>query len=285
MTENTMQEEAGTLSKEETDRFADVAGIRLHYNEAGSGPALICTHGGGPGANAWDNSKYVFGDLSQHFRTILLDCPGYGESQKGVSRGGIPMDIFIARLLRDFMDTVGIDRAHQYGSSQFANAALRFGIEYPDRVGKIVVQSSEFGPHPPGEPRPGIKSLISFAQEPSLEKMDTIFRNFTPREEYRPPELIAARYQKALTPGHLESRREFPNASNTDLTEELSRLQTEVLYVCGNGDGMIPVECALDALKMIPRSRAVIWGDRSGHFVIAEHSLEYARIVTDFLTH
>src|SRR5690349_11239522 len=44
---------AMALTKEQTDKFADVGGIRLHYNEAGSGPALICTHGGGPGANAW----------------------------------------------------------------------------------------------------------------------------------------------------------------------------------------------------------------------------------------
>jgi 2,6-dioxo-6-phenylhexa-3-enoate hydrolase len=276
---------AKTLTKEETDRFLDVGGITLHYNEAGSGPTFICTHGGGPGANAWDNSKYVFGTLSEHFRTILLDCPGYGESQKGVSREGVPMDVFIARLLRDFMDALGIDRAHQYGSSQFAPAALRFGIDYPDRVGKIVVQSSEFGPHPPGEPRPGIKALAKFAQDPTLEHMETIFGYFTPRAEYRPADLIASRFEKALAPGHLESRREMPNASNSDLTPELGRLQTEVLYVCGNGDGMIPVETALDALKIIPNSRALIWGDRSGHFVIAEHSAEYARIVVDFLTH
>jgi pimeloyl-ACP methyl ester carboxylesterase len=274
-----------TLSKEETDRFAEVNGIRLHYNEAGSGPALICTHGGGPGANAWDNSKYVFDELSQQFRTILLDLPGYGESEKGVSRNGVPMDIFVAELLRDLMDVLGIDRAHQYGSSQFAPACLRFGIEYPGRVGKIVVQSSEFGPHEPGEPRPGIKALINFAQNPTRENMDTVFRHFTPREEYRAPEVVDARFATALTPGHLESRKEMPNASNSDLTAELARLQTEVLYVCGNEDGMIPVETALDALKLIPRSRAVIWGDRSGHFVIAEHGSEYARIVIDFLTH
>lgn len=133
------------------------------------------------------------------------------------------MDIFLAKLLRDFMDVVGIDRAHQYGSSQFAPAALRFGIEYPDRVGKIVVQSSEFGPSK-GELTAGIKSLIAFAQDPSLEKMETVFSYFTPREEFRPPELIKARYEKALTPGHLESRREFPNPSNSDLTPELHRL-------------------------------------------------------------
>jgi 4,5:9,10-diseco-3-hydroxy-5,9,17-trioxoandrosta-1(10),2-diene-4-oate hydrolase len=271
------------LSKEETDRFVTVNGIKLHYNEAGSGPALICTHGGGPGANAWDNSKYVIDDLSKTFRVILLDLPGWGESQKLVKRGDVPLDIYVAKLLRDFMDELGVDKAHQYGSSQFAPACLRFGIEYPDRVGKIVVQSSEFGPLPK-DPGPGIKSLIAFAQEPSRDKMQTIFEYFTPREEFRPASVVDNRFEKAMAPDHLPSRREFPNAANSDLTDVLSKLRAEVLYVCGNDDGMIPVTTALDALKMIPRSRAVIWGDRSGHFVLTEHAAEYVRIVTDFLT-
>jgi pimeloyl-ACP methyl ester carboxylesterase len=272
------------LSKEETDRFVTVNGIKLHYNEAGSGPALICSHGGGPGANAWDNSKSVIDELSQTFRVILLDMPGWGESQKLVKRGDVPLDIYIAKLLLDFMDELGIDKAHQYGSSQFAPACLRFGIEYPDRVGKIVVQSSEFGPLP-ADPGPGIKSLIAFAQNPTRDNMQTIFEYFTPREEFRPASVIDSRFEKALAPDHLASRREFPNAANSNLTDVLPKLQAEVLYVCGNDDGMIPVTTALDALKMIPRSRAVIWGDRSGHFVLTEHSAEYARIVTDFLKH
>ncbi|HLI15852.1 MAG TPA: alpha/beta hydrolase [Acidimicrobiales bacterium] len=272
------------LSKEETDRFVDVGGIRLHYNEAGSGPAFICTHGGGPGANAWDNSKHVLKPLSEHFRTILLDCPGYGESQKGVSRNGVPMDIFIARLIRDFMDVLGIERAHQYGSSQFAPAALRFGLEYPDRCGKIVVQSTQVGPHE-GELPEGIKSLGAFANNPTIENMERVFSYFTPREEFRTPEIVKHRFEMALTPGHLESRREMTNASNSDLRGELHRLRTDTLILWGNEDGMIPVEEAFGLLKLIPRSRAVIWGDRSGHFVITEHPDEYARIVIDFLTH
>lgn len=271
------------LTKEQTDRFATVNEIRLHYNEAGTGPALICTHGGGPGANAWDNSKPVFDELSKTFRVILLDMPGWGESQKLIRRGDVPLDIYIADLLAAFMDELGIERAHQYGSSQFAPACLRFGISYPARTGKIVVQSSEFGPLPP-DPGPGIKSLIAFAQDPTRDNMQTIFEFFTPREEFRPAPVIDNRFAKALAPDHLASRREFPNAANSDLTAVLPQLQAEVLYVCGNDDGMIPVTTALDALKIIPRSRAVIWGDRSGHFVITEHAQEYARIVTSFLT-
>src|SRR6059058_5026873 len=111
---------AGTLTKEQTDRFADVNGIKIHYNETGSGPALICTHGGGPGANAWDNTKWALPVLAEHFRTILMDMPGFGDSQKLVNRNGVYMDRFCAKLQLGLMDKLGIDKAHLYGSSAFS---------------------------------------------------------------------------------------------------------------------------------------------------------------------
>ena len=43
-----------------TSRYADAAGMRLHYHEAGpAGPAggapVVLLHGGGPGASGWSN--------------------------------------------------------------------------------------------------------------------------------------------------------------------------------------------------------------------------------------
>ncbi|MFD1237426.1 alpha/beta fold hydrolase [Pseudonocardia benzenivorans] len=160
----------GKLTKEETDRFADVGGIRIHYNEAGSGPVLICTHGGGPGANAWDNTRWAFDALAEHFRVILMDMPGFGESEKGVTRHGVPVDFFCARLQRDLMDRLGIERSHLYGSSAFSPAALRFGLEYPERVGKIVIQAYAPG-HEPGLTE-GIRSLVDFAADPHHANSD-----------------------------------------------------------------------------------------------------------------
>ena len=37
-----------------------------------------------------------------------------------MKREGVPMDQFCAKLQRDFMDKLGIDKAHLYGSSAFS---------------------------------------------------------------------------------------------------------------------------------------------------------------------
>jgi len=269
------------LSKEDTDRFLEVDGVRLHYNEAGDGPALICTHGGGPGANAWDNTKWALEALARRFRVLLLDLPGFGESEKNVSRRGVPMDIFCARLHRGLMDALGIERAHLYGSSAFSATALRFGLDYPDRTGKIIIQA--YGPgHEHGVTK-GLAAVGAFAQDPSVENMEKVWEQFTPRAELRSADVIQARFRAALTPGHLQSRKEMSALANSDLTGELPKLAAEVLVTWGNHDGMIPVEGVLHALEAIPNVRAHIWGGNSGHFVAYEHADEFARLVIDFL--
>jgi len=272
-----------TYTKEETDHTVKVNDLDIHYNEAGSGPVLICTHGGGPGANAWDNTKPALPWLAEHFRTILMDMPGFGESQKMVSRNGVPMDLFCATLQRDFMDKLGIRKAHLYGSSAFSGTPLRFGIEFPDRVGKIVIQAYSAGAH--GGESEGLKSLATFAQNPVRENMEAMLRHFTPREELRPPEVIDARFKMALTPGHLESRREFSGRSNDpNLKDLLPKLKTPVLVTWGHKDGMIPVEEIWDDLERIPDVRVHVWGGNTGHFVAYEHPEEFARLLISFLS-
>jgi pimeloyl-ACP methyl ester carboxylesterase len=271
------------LTKEETDRFADVNGIRVHYNEAGKGPTLICTHGGGPGANAWDNTKYALDALAERFHVVLMDMPGFGESQKDVKLNDVPMDFFCARLMRDFLDAQGIDRAHVYGSSAFSPAALRFGLEYPDRVGKIIIQAYSPGEAP--HQTEGLKSLVAFAQEPTRPNMERMIELFIPRKELRPDAVVEARFKAALVPGHLEARREFSAAKNSDLGKDIDRLQAEVLVVWGKEDNMIPIEGALQALLKIPNVRLHAWGGHTGHFVAYEHADEFSRLVIDFLTH
>ena len=55
------------LTDEATGKFIDAAGLRTHYNEMGSGPVLICLHGGGPGASGFSNFKQNLVALSAHF--------------------------------------------------------------------------------------------------------------------------------------------------------------------------------------------------------------------------
>jgi pimeloyl-ACP methyl ester carboxylesterase len=283
-----MVKRAIKLSKESTDRFAEVNGVKLHYNEAGSGHALMCFHGGGPGANAWDNSKWVFGDLSQHFRTMLVDMPAYGESDKEQKLGTTPLDVHWARCIIGLMDQLSIDKTHLYVSSQTGAMAFRLAIDYPTRIGKLVVQSS--GPGGGGRlmyqasPPEGIKALGKFRQNPTKENMENMVRLFYPNDFFS-EQAVEDRFRSAMRPGHLEARDEFSASKNSDLSREVRNMRHPVLVVWGYQDYMVPVEGAMRALSVIPNCQVHIWGGTSGHFVASEHPGEFARLVIDFLTH
>jgi len=278
---------ASTISKEATDRFIDVKGIKIHYNEAGQGPTLMCFHGGGPGSNAWDNTRHNLRALAEHFHVMLVDMPGFGESAKDVKIGNTSLDLFYANIIRDLMDLKGIARTHLYSSSLTGPMSLRFGIEFPDRIGKIVAQSSGVGGGTLFTPYPteGLKALADYAENPTRENMVKMMRLFIPKKELCTEEMIEARYKAARIPGHLEARREFAASKNSDLTPLIHRLKAPVLVVWGHHDRMVPFEGALTALARIPDVRVHIWGGGTGHFVEYEKADEFNRLVIDFLTH
>ena len=275
------------LAKEATDRTAQVEGITLHYNEAGSGPALLCFHGGGPGANAWDNTRFNFEALSRHFRVLLVDLPGYGESDKRIRLNGRKTDVYNAQMLLGLMENLGIPKTHMYASSYSTSTALRFAIDYPGRVEKLVLQCPGlsggaplmFQPSPPE----GIKALNEYRREPTRQRMERIMHLFIPKAELCTEEMIERRFKSATTPGHLEATREL-SGNNSNLLADIATLKAPVLVVWGHQDWMVPVEGAMLALARLPDVRVHIWGG-SGHFVAYERTDEFNRLVIDFLTH
>ena len=202
--------------------------------------------------------------------------------------GDTPLDVYWARTVIGLMDQLGIDKAHLFSSSQSGPMSLRMGIDYPDRVGKIILQSSGAGggrlmfqPSPPE----GIKALGAFAQNPTRENMEKMMHLFIPDDELCTEEVIEARYQAAIRPGHLEARAEFSASKNSDLAPLIGKLKAEVLIVWGHQDRMVPLEGAFRALAQIPNAQLHVWGGGVGHFIEYERADEFSRLAIDFLTH
>ena len=70
-----------------TSRFLLTNGLRLHYHDAGASRAgeglpVVLLHGGGPGASAWSNFGRNLPVFAERFRTLLVDQPGFGRSDK-----------------------------------------------------------------------------------------------------------------------------------------------------------------------------------------------------------
>jgi esterase len=114
---------------------AHVNGIRLYYDERGSGPPILCIHGAGTSAQLWVEAVEK---LAQLGRAIAYDRRGYGRSERPEpgERVNVAEHAHDAAALLDALDaTPAVVVARSYRGEVATDLALR----YPDRVRALVL--------------------------------------------------------------------------------------------------------------------------------------------------
>lgn len=240
---------AGTDNVVATERTVRVGERDIFVTEAGSGPAVVLLHGGGPGATGVSNYSRNIDALAEHFRVIVPDMPGYGRSTKHIDQSDPFGDL--AAAIGGLLDELGIDQAHLVGNSYGGAAALRLAMDRPDKVGKLILM----GPGGIGTtralPTKGLQQLLAYygGSGPSREKVERLLRDYLVFDGAAiPDELIDVRYQASIDPEVLANpplrRPSGPLALRTlwrmDLTRDsrLGRVQNPTLVVWGANDGV-----------------------------------------------
>ena len=111
-------------------------GIELHYEERGSGEPLILLMGLGAPGSLWEDHAAAY---EQHFRCILVDNRGAGESDK-------PAGPYTTRAMAadtaGLMDALDIECARVAGLSMGSAIAQELALAHPERVRSLVLISS-----------------------------------------------------------------------------------------------------------------------------------------------
>ena len=265
--------------------------MHLHYEEAGQGSAVVLLHGGGPGASGLSNFGRNLPVFAEQFRTLVVDQPGYGKSDKPQVRGNY--FAFAADALAALLDELGIGRVHLVGNSLGGGTAVRFALSNPGRAGRLVLMGpgglslNVFAP----DPTEGVKRLAEFGAPPgpSREKMAAFLRTLVFDQRLVTEEMIEERFAAACDPDALRAMASmgasfFDPDSYEDglLWREAHRLRNRVLLIWGREDRVNPVDGALVALKMIRRAQLHIFGG-CGHWVQLEKFDEFNRLAISFL--
>jgi pimeloyl-ACP methyl ester carboxylesterase len=122
-------------------RFVEVDGVRLHYTDRGSGPAVVLVHGNAVTGEDWDTSGVAEGLLETH-RVILFDRPGFGHS--GRPRGRLWTAMQQAELLHRALEQMGVERPVVVGHSWGAIVALSLAVRYPADTAGLVLLSGYY---------------------------------------------------------------------------------------------------------------------------------------------
>ena len=107
------------------------------YYEGGNGPTIVLLHGFAANKEVWLKLAPM---LTAHFRVIIPDLPGWGESSR-VPGASYNVDNQAARL-SDFLDAVNAHHILLVGHSMGGAIAGVYAAEHPDNVGELALVDS-----------------------------------------------------------------------------------------------------------------------------------------------
>jgi 2-hydroxy-6-oxonona-2,4-dienedioate hydrolase len=275
------------LSEASTDREVQTKKWRIHYQEAGAGHPVVLLHGSGPGASGWSNFQTNIGPLSEHFRVLAVDMPGWGRSDTVTWEERNHSEALVLLL-----DELGIEKAAVIGNSMGGMTALRFAVEHPDRMSHLVTMGAPApvaGVFSAGGLTEGLEVLIGTYIQPTTENFARLVEVMAFDPRFASKELAAERSRNALAhPEHLrnfvEGLRHPIVAGFDSLASQLSQVATPTLVVHGRDDRTVNYEAGLRLVSTIDDSRLLLL-NRCGHWAQLEHAEEFNRIVVDFISH
>ena len=121
-------------------RTAACGDARFTYLEEGSGTPLVLLHGVGSGARSW---KHQLSALSDRYRVVAWDAPGYGGSTPHAAPEPSAEDY--ATSLWNFLGAIGVERFHLVGHSLGCIMAARFARLHPERILTLTLASIATG--------------------------------------------------------------------------------------------------------------------------------------------
>ncbi|GIH15671.1 alpha/beta fold hydrolase [Rugosimonospora africana] len=118
--------------------MVEVGGVRLAYDEAGSGPPVVLVHAALADRRMWEHQ---FAALAANHRTIRYDWRGYGESGDAAGEFAHHEDLL------GLLDALDVDRAALIGCSMGGAHAVDVALTAPDRVSGLALICSGLSGH------------------------------------------------------------------------------------------------------------------------------------------
>ena len=116
-------------------KFIDIDGVRLHYVDKGSGPAMLLIHG--LAGQVLNFTHSLVERLARDFRVIILDRPGSGYSLRP-DETLAPLAAQ-ARIIGRFCQALGLERPVVVGHSLGGAIALALALDHPEQVAALAL--------------------------------------------------------------------------------------------------------------------------------------------------
>jgi len=244
--------------------YAETNGIRMYYEEQGSGdPVLMIMGITAPGA-AWEAHA---ADWSESFRCIMADNRGVGLSDK-------PPGDYSSEMMADdyagLLDALGIDQVRVVGVSMGSIIAQQLCLRHPDRVRSAVLMC------PWARCDRYARSVFRHMQDCKAHLDNKQFMEWVQLLIFTKPfwdddeayeGLVSGRddFDVNPSPQPLHGLRGQAAACvNHDVFDQLSRIQAPCLVLGGKNDVFTPLWMGTEVAEQLPNCETHFY-DGAGH--------------------
>ena len=261
-------------------------GVRLYYEEAGTGTPLLFVHEFAGDLRSWEPQVRYFSRL---YRCIAYDARGYPPSD-------VPEDVerYSQEHARDdiraVLDALGIARAHVVGLSMGAFATLHFGMRYGDRALSLTIAGGGYGAHPAhyAQFQADAQANATAMRERGMAHFASTYGHGPTRVQFanKDPRGFAEFLRMLSEHSPLGSANTMlgyqgRRPSLYALTEELKRIRVPTLILAGDEEEPCLEACLLMKRCIAAAGLAIL--PRSGHAINLEEPAWFNRLLEDFL--
>ena len=270
-------------------QFAEVDGVRIHFQEFGekNAPPVLMIHG-------YSSSTFTFNGVAPRladagFRVFAVDLIGHGFSEKP-AWSDYTFDTQ-ARMVVRLMNRLGVGRATLIGSSYGGGVAAAIAIDNSERVEKLILIGAACNNEIRKLPFTRFVTLPLFGEvmTPFLTGSKTYIRlrlrNSLDAANYH---LIDADRITALmrplqsAAAHRALLMSLKNWRAERIERNAHRIKHPTLLIWGENDRVIPLHNGRALHRLIPNSKLVVFKN-CGHIPHEEYTDDFLELVTDFL--
>ena len=261
--------------------------VTLHYEDTGTGTAIVFVHEFGGDHRSWAPQVHRF---SRTHRCMVPAARGYPPSDVPADPYAYSQDRAVADIVA-VLDAAGVSMAYIVGNSMGGFAALHFALQHPDRTIGAVVGGCGYGAHPDKQEsfRDECEQIAIALETEGPERMSRWYGVGPARVQFEAKDPVGhAEHVKIL------AEHDAVGAANTmrgvqkgrpslyAMTDQLGACDSPILLVAGDEDnGALDTNLMLK--RTMPRCGLAIL-PKSGHLTNLEEPELFNDLVQRFVT-
>jgi pimeloyl-ACP methyl ester carboxylesterase len=234
-----------------------VGGRPVRYQVVGEGEPVILVHGLSASTLWWRRNIPT---LAHHYRLYLVDLPGFGSMHFPRARFDLSA---AASWLVEWMEAIGLKRAHFIGHSMGGYISLWLAAHHPEVVAHLV--------------------LVAPAVVPKVKTIPGYFVPLIAALRHMPPEFLPILSYDFLRAGPMTLLRAFRSLIALDVREEIAAVIAPTLLIWGENDTLVPLSLGYVLQKEMPTARLVVL-QKAAHVCMFDRPRDFDAAVLSFLT-